>query len=100
MQREREENTLNSVSVQIVGGGVSEEEAVTKVEEVLEFHRRKVMQLACRRGGSSVPRECKELVWKTCTIGYCLYGHDGGDELSSPKDILKDINAMMFEPLK
>lgn len=83
-----------------MGGSVAEEEAVAKVEEVLEFHKRKIMQIVYGKSrSSSVDRECKELVWKSCKLAYCFYGHDGGDEFSSPHNILKDINAMMFDPL-
>nr|UVC58057.1 KSL3 protein [Isodon rubescens] len=90
--REREEKTVNSVSVQ---AGVSEEEAVAKVKEVLEYHRRKVVKMVYQSQGSNVPRECKELVWKTCKVAHCFYGYDG-DEFSSPRDIVDDIKAMMF----
>lgn len=95
------EETLNSVSVQTAGCGVAVEEAVARVEEVLEFHKRKIMKMVYGREGgrSSVGRECKELVWKSCKLAYCFYGHDGGDEFSSPHNILEDINAMMFHPL-
>lgn len=99
MQRETEESTHNSVNLQREAKGISEEEAVAEVEEILEFHQRKVMHHVCRSRGSSAPGACEELVWKTCALTYCFYGHDGGDEFSSPKDIIKDINAMMFEPL-
>lgn len=99
-QKEKEEGTLNSVSAQTVEGGVSEEEAVIKVQEILEYNRRKVVQMVYGNKGSSiVPRECKDLFWRSCKIAYYLYPCDGGDEYSFPQDVAKDMNAVIWEPL-
>ncbi|KAL9177094.1 hypothetical protein ABFS82_01G035600 [Erythranthe guttata] len=98
-KKERDEGTLNGVTLQIVGG-VSEEEAILKVEEIIEYNRRKVLQMVYRREGSIVPRECKELFLKTSKMAYCVYPYNGGDEYSSPNLIMKDIKAMIWEPLE
>ncbi|KAL8063580.1 hypothetical protein ABFS82_01G035500 [Erythranthe guttata] len=98
-KKEHEEGALNSVNVQTVDGGISEEDAILKVEEIIEYNRRKVLQMVYKRKGSVVPRECKELFWKTCKIAHCLYSHEGGDEFSSPIDIANDINGLISEPL-
>ncbi|KAL8063591.1 hypothetical protein ABFX02_01G036200 [Erythranthe guttata] len=98
-KKEHEEGALNSVNVQTVNGGISEEDAILKIEEIIEYNRRKVLQMVYKRKGSIVPRECKELFWKTCKIAHCLYSHQGGDEYSSPIDIANDINGLISEPL-
>lgn len=87
------------MSVQTVEGGVSEEEAILKVEQLIEFNWRKVLEMLYKRKGSIVPRECKELFWKTCMMTQRLYGHDRGDEFSSPRNIAEDMNAVVSEPL-
>ncbi|KAL7122330.1 hypothetical protein ACP275_01G038900 [Erythranthe tilingii] len=98
-KKERDEGTLNGVTLQIVGS-VSEEEAVLKVEEMIEYNRRKVLQMVYRREGSIVPSECKELFLKMSKMAYCVYPYNGGDEYSSPNLIMKDIKAMIWEPLE
>ncbi|KAL0393923.1 UNVERIFIED_CONTAM: Cis-abienol synthase, chloroplastic [Sesamum latifolium] len=98
-KREYEQRELNSVSVQTVEGAISEEEAILKVKQIIEDHKRNVLRMVYQREGSVVPRECKELFWKTCKIAYFLYSHDGGDEFTSPQEITKDMNAVIWEPL-
>ncbi|KAI3472950.1 hypothetical protein Pfo_028006 [Paulownia fortunei] len=88
-KEEREERALNSVNVQTVQGGISEEEAILKVQKLVEYHRRKVLQMVYQGKGSI-----------TCKIAHCLYSHDGGDEFSSPQEIAKDMNAVIWEPLE
>nr|WJZ49125.1 hypothetical protein [Scutellaria barbata] len=97
-KREKEENILNGVSVQ-TAGGISEEEAILKVEQIVEYNTRKVVKMVCQREGSIIPRECKQLFWKTCKLGYFVYPPDGGDEYSSPKEIAKEMNALIWEPI-
>ncbi|KAK6158761.1 hypothetical protein DH2020_006075 [Rehmannia glutinosa] len=60
-KREHGERVLNSVNVQIIGGDISEEEAILKVQQIVEYHRTKVLEMVYQRKGSIVPRECKEL---------------------------------------
>ncbi|KAL7159562.1 hypothetical protein ABFS83_01G035600 [Erythranthe nasuta] len=98
-KREHEEGVLNSVSLQTLDGGISEEDAILKVEEIIEYNRRKVLQMVYKSKGSIVPRECKELFWKACEMAHCLYSRDGGDEFSSQRDIANDINGLISEPL-
>ncbi|KAL0312161.1 UNVERIFIED_CONTAM: Cis-abienol synthase, chloroplastic [Sesamum radiatum] len=97
--REYDERALNSVSVQTVEGAISEEEAILKAKQIIEDIKRNVLRMVYQREGSVVPRECKELFWKTCKIAYFLYSHDGGDEFTSPQEIIKDMNAVIWEPL-
>nr|QEY10196.1 diterpene synthase class I [Scutellaria barbata]UNZ11785.1 diterpene synthase class I [Scutellaria barbata] len=98
-KKEKEENLVNSVSVQTAGGGISEEEAILNVEQIVEYNTRKVLKMVCEREGSIIPRECKQLFWKICQIAYFLYPQDGGDEFSSPKETAKEINALIWDPI-
>ncbi|KAK6158722.1 hypothetical protein DH2020_006036 [Rehmannia glutinosa] len=98
-KREEEEMTLNSVIVQTVRG-ISEEEAILKVQQLVEYHRSKMVKMVYESKGSIIPRECKQLFWKVCKIAHCFYPYEGGDEFSSPRDIVKDLNAVIYEPLK
>ncbi|XP_020549885.1 cis-abienol synthase, chloroplastic-like [Sesamum indicum] len=99
-KREYAERVLNSVSVQTIEGAISEEEAILKVKQMIEDNKRKVLRMVYQREGSVVPRKCKKLFWKTCKIAYFLYSHDGGDEFTSPQEITKDMNAVIWEPLE
>ncbi|KAK6158723.1 hypothetical protein DH2020_006037 [Rehmannia glutinosa] len=98
-KREEEEMTLNSVIVQTFRG-ISEEEAILKVQQLVEYHRSKMVKMVYESKGSIIPRECKQLFWKICKIAHCFYPYEGGDEFSSPRDIVKDLNAVIYEPLK
>ncbi|KAL0323969.1 UNVERIFIED_CONTAM: Cis-abienol synthase, chloroplastic [Sesamum calycinum] len=54
-KRECEERALNSVSVQTVEGSISEEEAISKVKQIIEDNKRKVLEMVYQREGSIVP---------------------------------------------
>ncbi|KAI3468365.1 hypothetical protein Pfo_025028 [Paulownia fortunei] len=98
--KEQQERKLNSVSLQQAAhkGAISEEEAISKIEKMIEYNRRKLLQMVYQRRGSIVPRECKDVFWKTLKIGYYLYTH--GDEFTSPQEMMEDMKSLIYEPLK
>ncbi|KAG8375407.1 hypothetical protein BUALT_Bualt10G0096900 [Buddleja alternifolia] len=99
-KREQEEGVLNSVSIQTVkdGRAISEEEAISNVQQTIEYHRRKLRQMVLyQRKGSFVPRECKDLFWKTSMAAHWLYSDEGGDGFSSQQELVNDIKALVWE---
>nr|UNZ93471.1 diterpene synthase class I [Scutellaria baicalensis] len=99
-KKEKEENSVNSISVQTAGGGITEEKAILKVKQILEYNRRKVVKMVCQREGSIIPRECKQLFWKLCKLAYFVYPLDGVDEYTCPKEIAREVNALIWDPIK
>ncbi|KAL8521792.1 hypothetical protein ACS0TY_012086 [Phlomoides rotata] len=99
-EKERLENTINSVDVLLAAHkgerAITEEEAIAKVKEMVEYHRRKLMQIVYKEG-TVFPRECKDVFLRVCRIGYYLYS---GDQLISPQQTMEDMKSLVYEPVK
>lgn len=77
-------------------GDVSEGEAIRKIREIVEYNRRKLMQIVYKRG-SVFPRECKDVFLNSCRAGCYVYG--SSDEFSSPQQLMmEDMKALIHEP--
>nr|UVE15963.1 labd-13(16),14-diene-9-ol synthase [Leonurus japonicus] len=95
-EKERLENTINSVDVQLAAHqGITEEEAIAKIKEMVEYHRRKLMQIVYKEG-TVFGRECKDVFLRVCRIGYYLYS---GDELTSPQQMKEDMKSLVYQPV-
>nr|AZB50368.1 terpene synthase 4 [Leonotis leonurus] len=96
-KKERIENTINGVDVQLAARkgerAITEEEAMSKIKEMADHHRRKLMQIVYKEG-TIFPRECKDVFLRVCRIGYYLYS---GDELTSPQQMKEDMKALVHE---
>ncbi|PIN17551.1 cis-abienol synthase [Handroanthus impetiginosus] len=97
-KKEQQERKLNAVSLQQVAdkGAISDDEAISKIQKMVEYHRRKLLKLILQTKGSIVPRECKHVFWKFCKIGYYLYSFV--DEFTSPQQMMEDVKSLIFEP--
>lgn len=74
---------------------ITEEEAMSKIKEMADCHRRKLMQIVYREG-TVFPRECKDVFLRVCRIGYYLYS--SGDEFTSPQQMMEDMKSLLHEP--
>ncbi|KAL0330186.1 UNVERIFIED_CONTAM: Cis-abienol synthase, chloroplastic [Sesamum radiatum] len=101
-KKEEEERKLNSVILMQAahkdGGGISEEDAIWEIKKIVEFNRRKLLQMVYQRNGSIVPRECKDIFWRTSKIAYYLYS--SGDEFTSPQEMMEDMKSLIYKPLE
>ncbi|KAH6804553.1 hypothetical protein C2S51_032800 [Perilla frutescens var. frutescens] len=99
-EKERKENTGNSVSLLLAAqkgeGVITEEEAITKINEMAEYNRRRLMQIVYKTG-TIFPRKCKDVFLKVCRIGCYLYS--SGDEFTSPQQMMEDMKSLVYEPL-
>lgn len=100
-QKERKENTGNSVSLLLAaaekdGRPITEEEAVTKIKEMAECNRRELMRIVYKTG-TVFPRKCRDMFLKVCRIGCYLYS--SGDEFTSPQQMKEDMKSLVYEPL-
>ncbi|KAG8375380.1 hypothetical protein BUALT_Bualt10G0094000 [Buddleja alternifolia] len=101
-KKEQAERKLNSVSLQLLAAHkehkpISEDEAFSKIQNMVESNRRKLLHLILQTEGSVVPKECKEVFWKSCKIGYYLYSFV--DEFTSPQQMMEDMKSIIYEPL-
>ncbi|KAL2489905.1 Ent-kaur-16-ene synthase [Forsythia ovata] len=99
-KKESAENSPNIVSMQVAQnqGSIAKDEIVAKIQDMAEESRRKLLQIVFRKQGSLVPKECKNLFWGTGKIGHYLYCQ-GGDEFTSPDEMIKDMKAVIYEQL-
>nr|UXG91345.1 (+)-kaurene synthase [Callicarpa americana] len=98
-EKEKKERKPNSVSLQQAAhkGAISEEDAISNIEKMVEYNRRKLLQMILQTKGSLVPKECKDVFWNTCKIAYYLYSH--ADEFTSPQQMMEDMKLLIHEPL-
>ncbi|XP_047066802.1 ent-kaur-16-ene synthase, chloroplastic-like isoform X1 [Lolium rigidum] len=99
VERESAAGKLNSVTLLALhsGGFLSIEEAQKVVNKSIAECRRELLQLVLRED-SVVPRSCKELFWKHCKTAFWFYFQVDG--LTSPKEMVAEVNALFNEPLK
>ncbi|KAM0879584.1 hypothetical protein ACQ4PT_034136 [Festuca glaucescens] len=99
VERESAAGKLNSVALLALhsGGFLSIEEAQKVVNKSIAECRRELLQLVLRED-SVVPRSCKELFWKHCKTAFWFYFQ--ADGLTSPKEMVAEVNALFNEPLK
>nr|A0A2K9RFZ9.1 RecName: Full=Class I diterpene synthase TPS6, chloroplastic; AltName: Full=Labd-13(16),14-diene-9-ol synthase; AltName: Full=Syn-isopimara-7,15-diene synthase; AltName: Full=Terpene synthase 6; Short=VacTPS6 [Vitex agnus-castus]AUT77125.1 class I diterpene synthase [Vitex agnus-castus] len=99
-ERERKENTINAVSVLLAAHrherAITEEEAISKIQEIVEQNRRKLMRMVYQRE-SVFPRKCRNVFLEVSKMGHYLYA--SGDELTTPQQLMEDMKSLVFEPL-
>ncbi|KAL9160415.1 hypothetical protein ABFS82_08G198100 [Erythranthe guttata] len=99
-QNENEETRLNAVSIILKEDEEKGEEmAISKIEKMVEYNRRKLLRMVYRRG-TILPRKCKDLFSDLCKMGYYLYLSGGGDEFTCPQLIMGDMRLLIHQPLK
>lgn len=80
----------------IHGNGVTEEEAINEMKNVIVSKRRELLRLVLLEKGSVVPRACKDLFWNMSKVLHLFYAkHDG----FTAHDMMKTVNAVMEEPI-
>ncbi|CAN6553753.1 unnamed protein product [Malus baccata var. baccata] len=96
-KRESAERKLNAVSLAMIhGSGVTEEEAISEMKNVIVSKRRELLRLVLLEKGSVVPRACKDLFWNMSKVLHLFYAkHDG----FTAHDMMKTVNAVMEEPI-
>ncbi|KAM2009837.1 hypothetical protein ACFX16_004557 [Malus domestica] len=96
-KRESAEGKLNAVSLAMIhGNGVTEEEAIDEMKNVIVSKRRELLRLVLLEKGSVVPRACKDLFWNMSKVLHLFYAkHDG----FTAHDMMKTVNAVMEEPI-
>ncbi|KAL7150087.1 hypothetical protein ABFS83_05G084900 [Erythranthe nasuta] len=98
-RKEKEERRVNAVSILKEPDDEDEEMAVSKIEKLIEYNRRKLLRMVYKRE-TIVPRKCKDLFSEICKMGYYLYSSGGGDEFTSPQQIMEDVKSLIHQPLK
>ncbi|XP_011076531.1 beta-phellandrene synthase (neryl-diphosphate-cyclizing), chloroplastic-like [Sesamum indicum] len=98
-REEEEEGKINSVSLQAAecGGANPVEEAIAKLRQRIEYHRRKVVQLIVQTKENLVPKEYKNLLWRTGEAGYYIYSDLDG--FASQQNVINDMKAFIYDPL-
>nr|QWD59165.1 diterpene synthase class I [Aconitum carmichaelii] len=99
-ERENNEGKLNGISLLMLHDPnvTTEEEAARKMRTVVDSSRKELMRLVLQTNGSVVPRACKELFWNGCRVVHLFYAINDG--LTSAEQMVSDVNAVIFEPLK
>ncbi|KAE8654116.1 Ent-kaur-16-ene synthase [Hibiscus syriacus] len=69
-KRESIEGKLNAVSLHMIHGTDSEtkDNVTLEMKHLIEGRRRELHRLVLQRNGSTVPRECKELLWNMSKV--------------------------------
>ncbi|KAL5707796.1 ent-kaurene synthase [Ranunculus cassubicifolius] len=98
-KREREQGKINSVVLCTIHacGAITEEEAVKEVTTIIDRNRRALQKMVLQSKGSIVPKECKDIFWKTTKINSLFYTNKDG--FSSPVEMLRVVNQVLHDPL-
>nr|UVC58054.1 KSL6 protein [Isodon rubescens] len=96
-ERERKERTTNSVTLLMDADQISEEEAVSRIQKLIEHHTKELLKLVVQKEGSVLPRKCKDIFWNTNKVGYCLYRFS--DEFTSPQQMKEDMKLLFHDPV-
>ncbi|RXH86679.1 hypothetical protein DVH24_021952 [Malus domestica] len=96
-KRESAEGKLNAVSLAMIhGSGITEEEAINEMKNVIVSKRRELLRLVLLEKGSVVPRACKDLFWNMSKVLHLFYAkHDG----FTAHDMMKTAYSVIEEPI-
>jgi ent-kaurene synthase len=99
LQREGNEGKLNIVSLLVhhSGGSMSIEMAKLAVRKSILTTTRDLLRLVLREE-SVIPKQCKEVFWKICKLAHFFYFETDG--YSSPKEMVRAVDALIYEPIK
>ncbi|PNX78866.1 ent-kaur-16-ene synthase chloroplastic-like [Trifolium pratense] len=97
-KRESEQGKLNAVVLHMIHGNgiVTVEDAIDKIKGVIEENIRELRRLVLQEKGSVVPRDCKDLYWKTMKATYLFYDKNDGYSLN---EMFSTVNAVMKDPI-
>ncbi|KAK2987195.1 hypothetical protein RJ640_026475 [Escallonia rubra] len=98
-KREAVQGKMNSVSLYVAQsqGKLTEEEAITKIREIVECSRRELRWMVTQRKNSLVPKACKDLFWSGSNLAY--YYYSSSDELTSPSKLVNDANSIVYQKI-
>ncbi|XP_042033856.1 sclareol synthase, chloroplastic-like isoform X2 [Salvia splendens] len=93
-EKERRENKGNNcMSILLADGrGVTEEEAIAEIKEIVENHRRKLMQIVYKKG-TILPRRCRDTFMETCKAASYVY--TSSDEFTTPQKLKEDMKSFL-----
>ncbi|KAF5184202.1 Ent-kaur-16-ene synthase protein [Thalictrum thalictroides] len=99
-KREDKEGKLNSVLLYMIHGcgGVTEEEAVEKINAIIHRSKQDLLSLVLQTKGSIVPKACRDLFWQTSRLIHLFYNKNDG--FTSPLEMTSAVNAVLYEPIK
>ncbi|KAK9131608.1 hypothetical protein Scep_011136 [Stephania cephalantha] len=98
-KREAKQGKSNSVLLHMIrgNGAISEEEAVRDMKLLIDISKRKVLRLVLQCKGSVIPRDCKDLFWKTVRVSHLFY--KSSDGFSSQQEMLDEVNSVLHDPI-
>nr|UVC58049.1 KSL11 protein [Isodon rubescens] len=96
-ERERKERTTNSVTLLMDADQISEVEAVSRIQKLVEHHTKELLKLVVQKEGSVLPRSCRDIFWNTMKVGYYLYAFS--DEVTSPQQLKEDMKLLFHDPV-
>ncbi|XP_047974126.1 sclareol synthase, chloroplastic-like isoform X2 [Salvia hispanica] len=93
-EKERKENKGNNcMSILLADGrGITEEEAIAEIKEIVENHRRKLMQIVYTKG-TILPRRCRDIFVETCKAASYVY--TSSDEFTTPQKLKEDMKSFL-----
>ncbi|KAL3846298.1 hypothetical protein ACJIZ3_003701 [Penstemon smallii] len=89
----------NSVALLVAqsDGANPEEEAISKMQQIIEQKKIELQQMVLQTKESMVPKEYNDLFWMTYKVA--CYAYIDGDGFSYTKKVIEDMNALFHEPL-
>ncbi|KAJ8775369.1 hypothetical protein K2173_023134 [Erythroxylum novogranatense] len=97
VQREGAQGKVNSVSLRLINGGMTEEESIEETRRLIESYRRELLRMVLQSEGSVIPKACKELFWRKSHVLHYFYKDKDG--YSCPLEKLNDAKAVLWEPI-
>lgn len=76
---------------------MSEQEAASNSQRMIEHHRKELLKLVVQTEGSVVPRMYKDVFWRMCDA--CYYSYTFTDEFTSPQQMKEDMKLLFHDPL-
>ncbi|XP_071686924.1 ent-kaurene synthase 1, chloroplastic-like [Rutidosis leptorrhynchoides] len=98
-KRDMEAGRLNVVSLynNHKVSGIKKEEVIEVIRMLINNHERKLLNLVSKEKSNSIPRACKDAIWKMCNVVNLLYSKDDGF-IENP--IIENIvNEIIYKPV-
>nr|WQY96425.1 ent-kaurene synthase [Stellera chamaejasme] len=97
-KRESTEGKLNAVSLRMMSGNATcTEDIIKEIKCVVDDRRRELLSAVLQgKGGSMVPRACKDLFWNMCKILHLFYVKDDG---FTSHEMMNVVNSVIGEPI-
>ncbi|KAJ8775417.1 hypothetical protein K2173_023182 [Erythroxylum novogranatense] len=97
VQREGAQGKVNSVSLRLINGSMTEEESIEETRRLIESYRRELLKMVLQSEGSVIPKACKELFWRKSHVLHYFYKNKDG--YSCPLEKINDAKAVLWEPI-